>query len=83
MVNAKIYDPDVFQKFESKYPDLINTTVVSRHAFGGLWAYYKSSLGSLEGIEYWEKMLENNIKFLHAVEIVQLTQAFNCNLQLN
>lgn len=61
MVNDKIYDPEVFEKFEAKYPDLINKQIYSRHAFGGLWAYYKSSLGSIEGIKFWEELLESNL----------------------
>lgn len=66
MVYDKIYDPDVFWKFEAKYPDIINKEIVSWHAFGGLWAYYKSSMGSVEGIKFWETLLENNMDKLHA-----------------
>lgn len=40
MATSKIYDPQVYENFEAKYPDLINKTIVSRHAFGGLWGYY-------------------------------------------
>jgi len=59
---------------------LINKTICSRHAYGGLWAYYKSSLGSPEGILFWEKILEENMDNLHASEVISLTEAFNENL---
>jgi hypothetical protein len=25
-----------------------------RQAMGGLWAYYRSSLGTVKGVEFWE-----------------------------
>lgn len=51
----------IFKEFEARYKDLINTEITSRHAFGGLWAYYKSSIGSLEGLKFWEEAIEKNL----------------------
>ena len=58
---SKTYEPEIFREFEERYRDLISTQVLTRHAFGGLWAYYKSSMGTLEGLKFWEDTLEKNL----------------------
>jgi len=32
-----------------------------RQAMGGVWAYYKSNLGTIKGLEFWEKHIERCI----------------------
>ena len=69
-------------KFEENYGRLISTKVSPREAFGGLWACYESNLASLEGIKYWEKVMEKHAGSFHSIWIKELLQAFNNNRKL-
>lgn len=83
MAKNKMWMPEVFKGFEAQYPNLVSKELTTRHAYGGLWAYYYSNQGSLEGIDFWEKTLEQNSNKLHLQEICELLEAFNVNHQLH
>ena len=79
MVMDKIYDPEVFLRFEEVYPNLRKTGYATRHAFGGLWACYQGNQGTENGIYFWEHKLEENYSHLDCMEVARLIEAFNHN----
>ena len=83
MEKSGIYDPEVYQKFEAEYSYIFSVSMITRQTFGGVWAYYRSNAGSLEGIEFWENKLEEDTSKIHFFEIIELLEAFNLNRQLH
>ena len=83
MAFSHTYDPNLIKEFEARYLDVVNKEITTRHAFGGVWAYYRTSWGTPTGLRFWENLLETNMSHLHIYEILELTEAFNCNLTLH
>ena len=61
MTIAGIYDPSIFQKFESNLRSASTKSLSGRIAFGALWAYYKSNSGTQYGIDFWTVKLQENL----------------------
>ena len=61
-----IFDPLIYQKFESCLKTASETHMNSRIAFGALFAYYKSNYGTRFGIDFWTSKIEENILGVHA-----------------
>ena len=57
MTKDEIYDPLIFEKFESNYRSASTNSLSGRIAFGALWAYYKSNSGTMYGIDFWTSKL--------------------------
>ena len=79
MTFDKIYDPLVYEKFESNYKITSSKYMNARLAFGAVYAYYKSNQGTLFGVDFWESKLEDNIEGTHVHEISRLMEAFREN----
>jgi hypothetical protein len=65
MEKADIYEPSVFERFETFLKANEDKNLVTRHAFGAVWAYYRSNCGSQFGLDYWEAKLEDMLDNLH------------------
>ena len=61
----EIYDPVIYEGFEKELPSASTKYNCGRICFGALYAYYKSNLGSMYGIDFWESQLEDNLDTLH------------------
>lgn len=82
MAKQDMYDPFVYEKFEATMKTSNSNHMCSRMAFGALWAYYKTNMGTRYGIDFWESQLEDNLEGLHAQEVVELMRAFRDNRSL-
>lgn len=65
MSYKEIYDPTLYEGFESVYPIASTKHCCARVCYGALSAYYKSNQGTLYGVDYWESLLEDNLESLH------------------
>lgn len=63
LVKAGHYEPEIFQRLEDEAPFVQSTSSSVREAMGGLWAYYKGNMGTVKGVEFWEKHFERTITF--------------------
>lgn len=72
MVKEDIYDPSVFENFALKYQTVAKTNLTSRHAFGALWACYKSNQATVDDIHFWASLLQDNSDNTHAQEVSEL-----------
>jgi hypothetical protein len=43
MAKSDIYDPAVYEGFESAYREISSTKMTARHAMGGMYGYYRSN----------------------------------------
>ena len=43
MAKNKLWMPEVFRGFEGQYANLVSKELTTRHAYGGLYAYYFSN----------------------------------------
>ena len=59
-----IKDSELYANYEKQMPYAVNMTLYPREAFGGLYAYYKSSLGTFSRMRYFETLVEKNAKFI-------------------
>jgi len=83
MEKADIYDQSIYTKLEHFYKTNEDKNLVTRHAFGAVWAYYRSNCGTQFGLDYWEVKLEEMIDNLHCQEIHELMVAFRGNRRLH
>jgi len=79
MAVADIFDPLVYEKFESHYSTTSNKHMSGRFAFGALWAYYKSNQGSLYGVDFWTSVLQDHVSDMRVHEVTRLLEAFSEN----
>jgi len=56
-----ISDPELYENYEKQMP-FVSDSLTPREAFGGMYAYYRSSLGTPAKILPFEKMVETNFK---------------------
>lgn len=63
------YDPTIYEKFEANYRLTSDKHMVTRIAFGAVYAYYRSNQGTQFGIDFWESKLEDHLDNLHVQEI--------------
>lgn len=82
MAVKEIYDPLIYEKFEANMKTTSSQHLAARHAYGALYAYYKSNQGTRFGIDFWESTLEDHLSMLHAQEVWQMLVAFRDNRQL-
>jgi hypothetical protein len=57
MAKSDIYDPALFEGFESAYREISSVTMTARHAMGGVYGYYRSNQGTKYGMDLWEEHL--------------------------
>lgn len=73
MSRNDIYDPELFLNFEKMYKEISIVKMGSRHAFGAVYAYYRSNQGTQYGIDFWE---ENLTKYLNGLRKAFLSAIF-------
>lgn len=64
VAKSEIYDPELFQGFESMYREVSVLKMTSRHAMGAVYGYYRSNQGTQYGVDFWEDNLTKNAEGL-------------------
>ncbi len=55
-----INDPELFENYEKQMPYCSDMTLRPREAFGGVYAYYRTGLGTTKKMKYFEAYLEKH-----------------------
>ncbi len=58
MAKNNIHEAEIYRGFEEKFRESIGKEVAARHAMGALYGYYKSGLGTKQGLDLWEAKMD-------------------------
>lgn len=76
------YDPEFYAMLEAEYKTVTKTHMTSRHAMGALYGYYRSGMGTQEGLQFWEDNIIKYLDHLYCCDISTMMEAMLLNRSL-